>query len=234
MNIYITSFHRLEMTRKTIELFHERTTPGTFQIHVFDNASSRQTRDYLYEQLLTDKIVSLHLDSRNTGCLYNKLIFYAMTETKEEYYVVTDNDIYPPKLSPDWLQQMIGIMDRHPEIAFLTPNLPPVELMGPEKGDNEVIYCKAVGNALRMIRRSVYPKDYTQELKQYGDDGKTSDLVRANGFKVAYCKNIYCFHAGQCENWGYNKDEIALDPRKSGYGKPYIATIKNQETYEYK
>ncbi len=130
VNIFITSWHRKEMTSKTIDLIYQRTTPGTFRLHLFDNGSDRSTQDFLYGLLKEKKIASLHLDSRNTGCMYNKGVYHMMNECKDPYYCVTDNDVYPPKLEPDWLQQMLGIMAVHPEIAFLTPQLPPQKHSG--------------------------------------------------------------------------------------------------------
>jgi hypothetical protein len=222
----------MHFTARSIELIHERTTPGTFQIHVFDNGSDRLTQDFLYGLLKSNKIASLHLDSRNTGCLYNKAVFHAMTESKNTYYVVTDNDVYPPKLSPDWLQQMISIMDSHPEIAFLAPQLPPQFLQTPHEVQYDVVYCAAVGNTLKVVRKDAYPiNDYLQEIGTYGDDGIVSEKVTKKGFKVAFCRNIFCYHAGQTINWGYKSEEVAMDPRKKGYGKPFEYTVEDWDTY---
>jgi hypothetical protein len=232
IDIYITSFYRADMTRKSIELIKKRTAPGTYQLHIFDNGSDKVTRDYLYNLLENGTIVSLHLDSRNTGCLYNKGVFHAMTETKAKYYIVTDNDIYPPNLSPDWLTQMLGIMEKYPKLAFLTPQAPPAQLTGPEEFRDDVCFCQAVGNALKLVRREAYPFDkYSQALAEYGDDGMLSDVVRKNGWRVAFCRKIFFLHAGQCDNWGYKPEEIAKDPRKIGYGAPLILQT-NPETYE--
>lgn len=233
IDIYMTSWFRTDFLRKSIALIHERTESGTFNLHVFENESSQQNAYYLVEALNREFLTSVHLDSRNTGCLYNKGVFQSMTESSSKYYVVTDNDVYPPKLSPDWLSQMVEIMDRHPNIAFLTPQLPPQFLQVPsDEYDNEVRYCKAVGNTFKLVRREAYPFDkYEQKIGAYGDDGQVSELVSADGWKVAFCRNIYCWHAGQCENWGYKPDEITKDPRKSGYGKPFTYDIMDEETY---
>lgn len=234
-NIFITSWNRKEMTKKTIELIYERTTPGTFAVHVFDNGSDKETRDFLYRLLEQGKIISLHLDSRNTGCLYNKGIFYMMNEFTDKYFCVTDNDVYPPKLSPDWLSQMIEIMDAHPELAFLVPQIPPQWLQGPDLSQvkEDIIYCKAVGNTFKIVRRSAFPlSEFRQTLGAYGDDGLMCELVKKWNYKVAFCRKIFCYHAGQCENWGYNEREIAMDPRKAGYGKPFTYRLFNEDTYE--
>jgi hypothetical protein len=246
----MSSFFRPDFTLESINKIHERTEPGTFQLHIYDNGSDLQTTDMLYDLLKSKKITSVTLDSRNTGCLYNKLIYHAMTETDQKYYVVTDNDIFPPLLTPSWLTQMVGIMDRQPEINVLAPQLPPTWLQEPYEVYEDVVYCKAVGNTFKMVRREAIPvKELmsVQKIGVFGDDGhfsrvadghfkdgKNLDYIDVNdkNKKVAFCKNIFCWHAGQCENWGYKPEEINKDPRKAGYGKPFLYEPINNLTYE--
>jgi glycosyltransferase involved in cell wall biosynthesis len=233
--IYITSWLRSDFLKKTIGYLVERTTPGTFSINVYDNGSDKNTRDILNEYIDSKIINSVVLDSRNTGCRYNKIIFHAMVESSDEYYCVTDNDVYPPKLSPDWLSCMIDIMNKHPEIGMLAPQLPPQGLQMPIRISHDVVYAGAVGNTLKLIRRESIDrviKRMDQALGAYGDDGLVSKMMREDGWEVAFCKNIFCYHAGQCTNWGYTPEQIALDPRKAGYGRPFTYEIVNQDTYE--
>jgi len=149
--------------------------------------------------------------------------------------VVTDNDIFPPKLSPDWLSQMIAIMDAHPNLAFLAPQLPPQNLQTPDlsRVESDIVYCRDVGNTFKLVRREAFPiAEFKTTIGGFGDDAIVCIEAKKKGYEVAFCRNIFCFHAGQCENWGYNENEIASDPRKSGYGKPYTYQMVNEETYE--
>jgi len=232
IDIYITSFYRRHMTQRQIELIRDRTYLGSYRLHLFDNASDKVTRDYLYDLLEKGIITSLHLENRNTGCLYNKAVFHAMTESDSKFYCVTDNDIFPPLLTPDWLTQMKDIMEAHSDLAFLTPQFPPVQLMSPEKICEDIVYCKAVGNAFKMVRReSLSISDYEQSIGSYGDDGLLSEIVIKKGWKVAFCRKIFVLHAGQCYNWGYSPEEVAKDPRKKGYGTPFLVDTK-EDTFE--
>lgn len=232
-DIFITSFYRKEFTRKSLRLIKERTEPGTYQIHIFDNGSDKETTDYLYSLLKAKEIASLHLDSRNTGCLYNKGIFHMMVESDKKYYVVSDNDVYPPKLEPDWLSRMTSIMDKYPQVAFLAPQLPPIQLQSPYAFDEDIALCEAVGNTFKMVRRDAFPLlGLKTKLMAFGDDGEVCKLVKEKGYHSAFCRDIYCYHAGQCENWGYNVEQINEDPRKAGYSEPFIYPIKNEETFE--
>ena len=214
-------------------MLHERTYPGTFKLHIFDNGSDKETQKELVKLLDTGRIESLHLDNRNTGCLYNKGIFYMMTESTEKYFCVTDNDVYPPKIEPDWLTQMIAIMDAHPDLGLLAPQLPPQCLQEPYQVDKDIVRCLAVGNTLKLCRTEAFPiRTYRQTLGAYGDDGLVSKMMREDGWSVAFCRDIFCYHAGQCVNWGYTSEQVAMDPRKSGYGKPYLYELKNTDTFE--
>ena len=230
--IFITSFFRYDFTLETLKKIRERTEPETYQIHIYDNGSDQTTQQGLYELLKDGVITSLTLDSRNTGCLYNKAVFHSMVESNQKYYVVTDNDVYPPDLSPSWLTQMTAIMDQHPELAFLTPQLPPTWLQTPSEVKEDIVYCAAVGNTFKIVRREAFP-GFDQKLNTFGDDGQVCKAVQEKGWRTAFCRNIFCLHVGQCKNWGYKSEEIALDPRKSGYGEPFICDI-DEKTYRPK
>ena len=235
IQIFITSWFRPEFISKTIEYIIERTLPGTFLINVYDNGSDKITRDLLNSYLELGTINSVTFDRRNTGCLYNKLVFHSMVESTDKYYCVTDNDVFPPMLSPDWLSQMIEIMDRHPGIGMLAPQLPPQYLQMPYRIADDVVYASAVGNTLKVIRRECLDRvihRIDQSLGKYGDDGLVSKMMREDGWEVAFCRNIFCYHAGQCDKWGYTDSQIDLDPRKAGYGRPFTYDIVNQDTYE--
>lgn len=184
IDIFMTTWNRMEFTDKAIALLHERTPLGNFRLHVYDNNSNHDMREYLIALLNIGCITSLHLDNRNTGCLYNKGIFHMMTESDQKFYMVTDNDVYPPKLSPDWLSQMIEIMDAHPDLAFLTPQVPPQWLQKPGEIKDDIVYCEAVGNTFKLVRRKAFPiEQFKPTLEAYGDDGLVCDLVKSKNYK---------------------------------------------------
>lgn len=232
-DIYITSFFRRDFIGQCINQIYDRTEKNTFQIHIFDNGSDQETKEYLISLLNQNKIVSLHLDLRNTGCLYNKGIFHLMTEISQPYYIVTDNDILPPKLFPDWLSQLISLMNKYLDLAMLSLQVPPVFLQEPYEKNDDLVYCKSIGNTFKIVRREAFPLDVFQpELMKFGDDGWVCKELRERGWKIAYCRNLFCYNLGQKKDWGYKKEEIDLDPRKKGMGKPLLIDPINMETYE--
>jgi hypothetical protein len=68
----------------------------------------------------------------------------------------------------------------------------------------------------------MFPNGFIQKLMAFGDDGWLSNEIRKNGYEVAFAKNIFCYNLERdYQDWGYTKNEVAEDPRKSGYGPPF-------------
>ena len=225
--IYITTWHREDMAGDVLYQLGTRTAPGTYEIHVWDNGSDCDMQESLYSALKGGLITSLHLDSRNTGCKLPKGAFHSMTPADCDYYVVSDGDVCPPLLDGmDWLARLRDTMDRHPNIAVLAAQLPPQSFQSPYLVMDNVVLCQAVGNTLKMVRRSMFPIDWwSATLGEYGDDGKLCQELRRRGHHVAFSRDVYCLHMGQCTKCGYTDEQWVQDPRKAGYGAPY--------TYEY-
>lgn len=235
----MTSWNRLSMTIETISIIRAH-TKSPYELTVFDNGSDIDNKTILFELHKKGYIDNLIFMGANTGCLYNKFIYHAMTVSDEPYYIVTDNDVLPPDLGDKcWLKEMTNIMNEHPELGMLALQLPPQQLQEPYgvSEDNKVFYCKAVGNTFKMIRRSALELVLTSIAKpnnllgEYGDDSLFSKLLDGFGFKVGFTADMWCLHTGQCENWGYKPEEVAQDPRKSGYGKPFTYNY-DPSTYE--
>lgn len=233
VDIFITSWRRPSMTEEVVRSIHDRTKSGSFVITVLDNESTNQTRSLLNGLMDEGLVHSVIFHKVNTRCLWGKYVFHSMVDTSNPYYVVTDNDVLPPKLDgKDWLERMVELMDKHTDIAFLSPQLPPQWLQTPLKKTEDLVYCKAVGNTFKMVRRESYPVErYPQDKESFGDDGLVSQLVRENGYSVAFCRDIFCLHKGQTINWGYEEKDINDDPRKAGYGKPYTYEIGDMDTF---
>jgi len=229
IKIFITSWFRPDFTYRVIREIKDRTkTPH--EIHVLDNGSNEETVEMLLGMFRWGTIQSLSLNSRNTGCLYGKIVFHAMTEEDDDFYVVTDNDIIPPRLSPDWLEQMLEIMRKHPDIGVLAQQMPPVWLQAPYAYEDNVAFCQAVGNTFKVVRRKAFPA-LPQRMESYGDDAEACKEMAAKGWKSAFARNIFCYNLELDQpDWGYAKEQLAQDPRKAGYGPPFKYVPTNWDT----
>lgn len=229
--IFLQSWERLDFTMKTIEEIRERTED--FRLHVFDNGSGEGVSSVLLMAHFNGKIDSLHLEGRNTGCLYPKHVFHAMVPDDCLFYVVTDNDFIP---CAGWLPALLGIMERNRDLALLTLDYLPRWPLQPLEDRGEYVRTKAVGNTFKLCRRHAMEQvihDMPQKLGAYGDDGMLCDLLDRAGWEVGYAKGKYCFNLElTVPNWGYTEEQLKQDPRKSGYAPPMRYLPMDWDTLE--
>ena len=222
--IFVTSWHRPAMTERALCEIEERTR-FAHEVHLWDNGSTPEEQQALIGMYQVGLCDHLHLLSHNAGCVFPNGIFRALAGDAE-YFVMTDNDAYPPKLDPCWLTEMVCIMREHEELGCLGLRAPPEFLQSPLPGEMEgrdkIIRCKAIGNQFKMIRAEAWPDDWNTVKGQFGDDFYLCDMMAKDGWYTAFCRDLYCLHAGQTQNWGYSPEQIAEDPRKAGYGPPFI------------
>ena len=220
--IFVLSFHRVEMTKLCLQYLSERTSiPIT--IHIWDNGSNYNEQQELFKLYQKHMYDSLNLLSFNSGTTYPKIIQHAMATThpyESKYFVFNDADVYCPQISPCWLTKLIEIMDANIDLGCIAAQLPPQVLQAPYEDRGDHTLCAAVGNTLKVIRSSAWQKINKNSI--YSDDFYICDAMRNAGYLSAFANDVWCLHAGQCENWGYTPEQVKEDPRKVGLGPPYI------------
>jgi glycosyltransferase involved in cell wall biosynthesis len=202
VDIVMVTFNRVDFTKQAIDHLESRTrTP--FRLIVVDNGSTDETPDYLCGEHVVGNRIFL---SENMGIHYawNK----GLSTVISRYFVTTDNDILCPSLDPDWLGQLVEIMDRHPEYGAIA--LRPQVMVG-ERGDifdeaDEVLEHPRAGASLRIMRtRLVKSFGGWEHVIRPGRDHEErwiASRMHERGYKVGYVKNLRCFHLFG-ENWGY-------------------------------
>jgi hypothetical protein len=235
VDIFITSYNRTAVTGQVLRAIRER-THHPYKIHVFDNGSVRGHREWLFQQFQEKHIDSVHFHKWNTFPYYPKVVFHSMVESSKPYYVVTDSDIEPPDLGEScWLTVLLAIARRKlhsSRLAVLSAQVPPVSLYKPYGQDDEVVYCHAVGNILKVVNREVAEFGYQKE-GLFGDDEILCAKVREKGYRVAYARRVFARNLGQLKNWGYaSPEEYAGDPRKASEPPPLFIPPIDEKTFE--
>lgn len=227
--IYVLAWHRPDMTERCLREIYERTR-YPYEVHLWANGIQSKEEEQFYIRL-SPFYDSIHLDKRNTCVWYPKGVQHMMTPADTPYYVLNDNDYYPPKLeSKCWLERMVDIMEATPTLGCLAAQVPPQILQTPGTVYDQYVECKAVGNSLRLTRREAWPQaEFRQELGKFGDDSILCEMMRQRGYHTGFARAVYCLHH-QPENWGYEPEQLAQDPRKAGYKPPYEYQY-NYETY---
>jgi len=218
IDIILITCNRLEITKQTITDFYERLkTP--FNLIVVDDMSIDGTAEYLKEEKEKGRIKVLEsLNNSNICQAYNKGFEFV----ESDFFITAQDDITPPDLEPDVIQQLIDLMIKYPNhggIGLRIQRIPNVKWL-----DKELTPARKALSAYFRIQRK---KDFDGMEFPFGnrqwDDISFLDIVRnKKGLEGSWTTNLWADHSrGYCEDRGYK-----VKPRKWGIG---IHSRRSQE-----
>lgn len=196
IDIVMTSRNRLDYLEETINRLIT-CTRSPYALHIIDDNSEPGVTDYLLKLWRGGYVASLCLNSERRGINANKNLstWLALSDP----FVITADDILCPDIDPDWLATGLEVMSHHPELAILDLNHPGA-WRGPIEPNGEVTYCEVVGGTLGFMRRAFMDGYHLPHFRGnfgQGDDVLRCGAARAEGWKVGYLENIYCYHIGR-------------------------------------
>lgn len=200
INIVLTTWLRESITMTMLEAL-EKNTQTPYKLIIIDGGSEKFYQEYFMKK--ADVYVKL---DKNHGLEYAKNI--GMQFVDSDLFISTDNDILPYKYDPDWLSQLVDLMNRYPEYGAIA--LRPQILVGTgnifaDKTD-EVIEFSHVPGYLRIMRTDIVKKlgawNDKRPLRGH-EEYWISERMRDMGIKVGWANNIKCWHYFGRENWGY-------------------------------
>jgi len=200
----MTTWNRIDLLKKTVNAFIERTkTP--FRMIIIDNGSTDGTVEWLDDLVNTnhgvDKLFVAITDGekRTIAGAFD----FAFQFVKSEYFITTNDDIIPPDLEPDWVQQLLGLIKKYPEYGGI--DCYPQYVPNVTWGDNpDLAYPrKSLGGYLRIQR-----KEDVKAMGGFGDrtwdDIEFFKRMQRIDKKCAYAKHVRVNHLGyMLENKGY-------------------------------
>jgi len=225
ISIVMTSYLRLNYTEQTIKYLRERTdTP--FRLIVVDNGSDSSTQDMLIRGKKLGLIDDLVLLKENYGIHAAKNIGFSLVHG-HDFYVDTDNDIFVPKLTPDWLTHLYSLMSRNPDYGAIACQpqtfIGGISRLSEGKGVFETSHCGAV---MRMMRVDAVRKaggwEKVWDAKRNHEEHYICGLLKGQGLKVGYANDIICFHPFHQEGtdkWGY---PAHMTPEEHGHHDVHI------------
>lgn len=239
ITILITSFNRINLLKKTIQLINERTF-FPYRIIVVDNHSVDGSVRYLKECKVQGKIFDHLFLPENIGQSKALNQAFRLVEKWEnelrrpsnDFIISTNEDIYPPMLGQKncWLTQMVDILQRYePEYGGICGRIQRTPRNDMEE-DKEITMCrKGFPSVYRLMRRSDLRKLGDRpfgRLKKWDSNSMGEKYNIEVRKKFGFTNHLYFDHAGfMLEKKGYGKDvdtftvaENKLDERKD---KPY-------------
>jgi GT2 family glycosyltransferase len=194
IDIVMTTFNRKAFTSDAIKAIKERTTTP-YRLIVVDNHSDLEMREMLFNLKQNNIIHHLILLEENYGIHMAKNYGLALVRPSK-YYIDMDNDLLCPKLEPDWIQQLIALMEKYPEYGAISCR--PQVLVGRAGTEfdvpDEVVAFDHIGAHIRIMRTDVVKKvggwEKTWEAKRNHEDHFIAGKLHEEGFKVGYAKDV--------------------------------------------
>lgn len=222
--IFITAYLRQEFTRKCLKYLKERTSTS-HKIILLDNGGNEEFKDQVDYYVGFNKNVGIHA-AWNTA--------FALADN--EYFITTDNDILAPNLNPDWLSQLIGIMDKNPEYGAIS--LHPHVFIGAVGLDPlsalDVEERNMCGAVLRVLRRSAVMKaggwENKLEAGRNHEERTICSRLQTAGYKVGITPRLRAYHMFG-ENWGYQESFTPEMQKHNPELKDYVKQFDNIEAY---
>lgn len=185
------TYNRLELTKRTIESFYDKTS---VDYHLFiDNGSTDGTQEYL-----KDKFDHIFLE-QNYGiteafCLgVSKLAEY-------DYILKLDNDV--ETVTEDLVERMVWFLDRHPDYAVspvdlnLLPNFKPTTLKRAVVDGYNVELSSHTGGAFQIARNHIVRQLCNDKRHFQRGDFMIGHWYRRHGINPAYLIDLEMRHIG--------------------------------------
>ena len=234
VDIFITCYLRQAYTEKTISYLFERTT-YPFRLFVIDQGGNDEVLE-----AAGDKIFQRISLRPNAGIHAAWNIALALAES--EYFITSDNDIYVPKLEPDWLTQLVKFMDERPDYGAISlhPHIF-IGAAGIDPNDSEDVKERNMcGAVMRIMRREAVTKaggwDRVISSGRNHEERTICSRLQSVGYKVGICSRIRAYHPfGRNEggNWGYPKEFTPEMQKHNPQLEQEVQRFDNMDAYDH-
>ena len=198
IDIILLTWNRIGLLKKTLEKIEER-TKSPYNLIVVDNFSKDGTQDFLRKETERGFIKTLILNDENLGQTraFNKALEHVTSET----FIVTQDDLWPPDLKPDWLEQMDSILREHKDhgaICMRVQRIPNVNFTD----QGELTSCRSACPAYLRIQWLADVKKFPNGFgdRMFHEAALLQSLMNNIKKKCSFTTNIWAHHNSYMEN----------------------------------
>ena len=231
LDIFITAYSRTNYTSETLRYLKERTR-YPHRVFLIDNGGNMEFKDQVDFYIQLRPNMGIH-------AAWN----IAMELAESDYFITSDNDIYVPDLEPDWLTQLVKLMDKRLEYGAISlhPHIF-IGIKGEDPNDPEdVKEAPMAGAVMRIMRVDAirHAGGWLKKIdpKRNSEERTISSRLQQIGYKVGRTTRIRAYHPfGKKEGlpWGY---PIEITPEMQGHNPQLVEEVwrfDNPESYDQK
>jgi glycosyltransferase involved in cell wall biosynthesis len=205
IDICITTWNRELMTGHCIQAIKQN-TKTQYRIILIDNGSNWVAQES-YPSMVD---IYIKLD-RNYGLEYAK--HQAMNFVTSKYFVSMDNDILVYNYDPDWLSQLVRLIEKNTEYAAIACK--PQILVGTGmymfQTDKELIDFPHVPGYARIMNTQIVNEvgawNEFREMRGH-EELWIGEALKRRGYKMGWANRIECYHLfgdKDTDPWGYKR-----------------------------
>lgn len=239
IDIVMVTWHRPEITERTIRAIHQNTKPENYRLIVIDNASPESMRDNLKTLHDNGYIDQLIFNSTNRGLepARNQGLAEVLNPI---YFICADNDCLPQKIDDkgfDWIDHLVWLMDRNQAYGAISCRTQVMVGSGDpfveadEKGDDLLEFPHPGGSLRIMITWTVREIGGWREdsLGRGAEERYICGRLHDRNLKTAFAVKVKTYHQfglqadegeKSSDRWGYNKDWLPEDTGHSDIDHP--------------
>lgn len=241
VDLHLVSWNRPEMTELVIRTIHRNTDRDNFRLVVWDNGSSKELQDALYDMADNGYIDELFLHSQNIGleAARQKLL----ESVRSDYFVCIDNDCLPPptKDGKDWLERLVDLMENHKDFAAISMRTQVMIGTGnifeeaDQAGDDIVEFPHPGGSFRIMLTKAVRDiGGWDREAVGRGAEERyICGKLRDAGYRTAFATDVKTLHLFGVrdrtkERWGYVD---GMKPEETGHSDIAHPALTNGDDF---
>jgi predicted SAM-dependent methyltransferase len=208
--IILVTYRRVHFLERTIKSIKERTLYPHKLIVVYNKPDKPEDEDgtveFLKHKLVTGEVDEVVWLDRNAGQSDSQNEGFALVKD-EPYFVLTQDDLLPPKLSPCWLERMVHLIEKHEDFGAICMRIQRTKRVDWNESDDLIENFKSIPAVFRIHR--------TEDIRKLGDkpfgtrlhweSHECAERMISINKKFAMATQIYSNHLGfMSENKGYN------------------------------
>lgn len=239
VDIHFVSWQRPKITELAIRAIARNTKSANYRLVVFDNHSSHEQIQMLFNLHENGLIDELIFNPVNIG-LEEARTYMLEKCTRGEYFICADNDCLPEPMEEggeDWVEKLVDLMDEHKDYAAISCRTQVMIGSGNifEDESKDITDFPHPGGSLRIMK--------TEAVKSVGGwEGKPGrgaeerwicGQLREFGWKTGFATHIKTLHLfgvkDITDRWGYDKE---WRPSKTGHSDISHPALDNGDDKE--
>jgi len=209
--VILVTYRRLHLLKKVIKNIYDNTKIYHRLYVVNNDITDIDTIRTLQQFKAFGYIDDFISTEENKGLSYGFKKGFEFAKSKGDFKLVvfTQDDLLSPKLSPCWLERLVHLSEKNPEMGAICMRIERTA----RRDINEFLDLIPSDTACPAVFR-ISSKELIEKIgfskRPHWESHEFSNRIKKEGFKMAMATKIYSSHIGFVDNKGFDKETMYL------------------------